>query len=144
MNLDPRDRRSLSRHQEIPPPLENEPTDKGIAIVPEPDGIRLKNLTGDNEHGDTLLISYETSKGWKRVEIDYQEQNKGMFLFTGDRPRKVVVVKKEDLKKAKSADRVRVSVYPMRDDNAWSRARNDGYQDNSLFNYDIPSARSIP
>ena len=79
--------------------LSNE-LDAGVKINPESDGFRIKS-TGPVKQGDTLLVSYEIpSKGWQRLALEYQDEPKGMFIFTGVKPTSVYVICKKHLEEA--------------------------------------------
>jgi hypothetical protein len=104
----------------------------GVRITPEADGFRLLS-SGKIQNGDLLLVSYTTQSGWQRIEVEYQHEPKGMFIFTGDRPTNVMVIAKESLFQAERSHDVPVGVYRNDRNRYDSSTTPDTYSLNDLF-----------
>jgi hypothetical protein len=86
-------------------------TEAGVKVIVESDGFRLK-ATGNIKQGDTLLIAYETSSGqWQKISVEFHDQPGGMFVFTGQKPRNIVVLSKRALERANHLSEVPTSSY---------------------------------
>ena len=98
-----------------------------LTVSIKSDGFRLEDESGELPHGVPLCVRYELLSGWISKDLEFEPDpptlfhpfRKAMFIYTGDKPLRVLVEIGSQGLGGPSGTR-RFASYPALDDSTWA------------------------